>query len=376
MAGFSFYPGKNLGAYGEGGALTTNDPALARKVRLLRNWGKAPLRASIKAYNYRMDGIQGAILQVKLRYLERWTEQRRAHAASYGRLLADTASQRRRSGPNAATCTTCSPFGCGNGTHPRPAPSRRDSHRRALSDRSISSRRTAISDTAPEIFRCQAVAREVLSLPIYPELTPPQLEGSCLGRPGGRADAGPTRDSKACGLFKPSTAGVRSWTIRPRSSSSPDLRQRHESAALRELYGHHVSGESERDGIMRRAIWRALARSFGHGVRVGRGALFVHPETFEIGSGVVVGDQAIIQGRFDGRCVIGDGVWIGAQSYFDARDLVIEADVGWGPGAKVRGSEHTGVPADVPIIATDLEISRCASAPGPISASTPSSCPV
>ena len=135
-----------------------------------------------------------------------------------------------------------------------------------------------------------------------------------------------------------------------------DLRQRHESAALRELYGHHVSGESERDAIMRRAIWRALARSFGHGVRVGRGALFVHPETFEIGSGVVVGDQAIIQGRFDGRCVIGDGVWIGAQSYFDARDLVIEADVGWGPGAKVLGSEHTGVPADVPIIATDLEI--------------------
>jgi acetyltransferase-like isoleucine patch superfamily enzyme len=135
-----------------------------------------------------------------------------------------------------------------------------------------------------------------------------------------------------------------------------DLRQRHESAALRELYGHHVSGESERDAIMRRAIWRALARSFGHGVRVGRGALFVHPETFEIGSGVAIGDQAIIQGRFDGRCVIGDGVWIGPQSYFDARDLVIDAHVGWGPGARVLGSEHTGVPANVPIIATDLHI--------------------
>lgn len=135
-----------------------------------------------------------------------------------------------------------------------------------------------------------------------------------------------------------------------------DLRQRHEPGGLRELYGHHVSGESEKDAVMRRAIWRALARSFGRGVRVGRGALFVHPETFEIGSGVSIGDQAIIQGRYDGKCVIGDGVWIGPQSYFDARDLVIEAHVGWGPGAKALGSKHTGVPVDVPIIATDLEI--------------------
>ena len=135
-----------------------------------------------------------------------------------------------------------------------------------------------------------------------------------------------------------------------------NLKRRHDPAALRELYGHHVHGESERDAMMRRAIWRALARSFGDGVRVGRGALFVHPETFEIGGGVVIGDQVIIQGRFDGTCVIADGVWIGAQSYFDARDLVIDEQVGWGPGAKVLGSEHTALPADVPIIATDLEI--------------------
>ena len=54
--------------------------------------------------------------------------------------------------------------------------------------------------------------------------------------------------------------------------------------------------------------------------------------------------------------MIGDHVWIGPQSYFDARDLVIEDYVGWGPGAKVLGSTHTGVPVDVPIIQTDLEI--------------------
>ena len=54
--------------------------------------------------------------------------------------------------------------------------------------------------------------------------------------------------------------------------------------------------------------------------------------------------------------MIGDHVWIGPQSYFDARDLVIEESVGWGPGAKVLGSTHTGVPTDVPIIQTDLTI--------------------
>ena len=107
---------------------------------------------------------------------------------------------------------------------------------------------------------------------------------------------------------------------------------------------------------MRRATWRALARRFGHGVRIGRGALAKHPETFEIGDGVVIGEQAFIQGRFDGRCVIGDHAWLGPQSYFDARDLVIEDYVGWGPERKVLGSQHTGVPVDVPIIQTDLRI--------------------
>jgi acetyltransferase-like isoleucine patch superfamily enzyme len=134
------------------------------------------------------------------------------------------------------------------------------------------------------------------------------------------------------------------------------MRSRYDARALLELYGRFAHGEAEFDTMMRRATWRALARSFGDGVQIGRGVLCRHPETFEIGSGVFFGDQAILQGRFDGRCVIGDHVWIGPQSYFDARDLVIEEYVGWGPGAKVLGSMHTGVPADVPIIQTDLTI--------------------
>jgi acetyltransferase-like isoleucine patch superfamily enzyme len=134
------------------------------------------------------------------------------------------------------------------------------------------------------------------------------------------------------------------------------MRSRYEPRKLLELYGRFAYGEGEFDAIMRRAVWRALARSFGDGVQIGRGVLCRHPETFEIGSNVFIGDQAVLQGRFDGRCVIGDHVWIGPQSYFDARDLVIEESVGWGPGAKVLGSTHSGVPITVPIIQTDLTI--------------------
>ena len=126
--------------------------------------------------------------------------------------------------------------------------------------------------------------------------------------------------------------------------------------ALIELYTRFAVGDGDLDVLMRRAIWRAVARRFGHGVYIGSGVGFKHLETFEIGSGVFIGAQAYIQGRFDGKCAIGDHVWIGPQSYFDARNLIIEDYVGWGPGAKVLGSIHTGVPIEVPIIQTDLEI--------------------
>ncbi len=86
---FSFYPGKNLGAYGEGGMVITNRESFAHDIRMLRDWGaESKYRHVLKGYNYRMEGMQGAILRVKLRHLETWTEARRARAARYGELLA------------------------------------------------------------------------------------------------------------------------------------------------------------------------------------------------------------------------------------------------------------------------------------------------
>jgi dTDP-4-amino-4,6-dideoxygalactose transaminase len=88
---FSFYPGKNLGAYGEGGMAVTNNPEYAHTMGMLRDWGQERrYHHVLKGYNYRMDGIQGAILRVKLRYIEEWTEARRTHAAQYNQLLADS----------------------------------------------------------------------------------------------------------------------------------------------------------------------------------------------------------------------------------------------------------------------------------------------
>jgi dTDP-4-amino-4,6-dideoxygalactose transaminase len=88
MAIFSFYPGKNLGAYGEGGIVTTNHAGYAHHMKLLRDWGQEKkYYHNILAYNYRLDAMQGAILRVKLRHLEAWTELRRAHARQYDAYL-------------------------------------------------------------------------------------------------------------------------------------------------------------------------------------------------------------------------------------------------------------------------------------------------
>lgn len=85
---FSFYPAKNLGACGEGGAIVTNSAEHARAIRLLRDWGSEKKYVhSINGYNYRMEGLQGAILRVKLRHLDAWTEARRRNAGLYSELL-------------------------------------------------------------------------------------------------------------------------------------------------------------------------------------------------------------------------------------------------------------------------------------------------
>lgn len=87
---FSFYPGKNLGACGDAGAVVTQSEQLAQKLRLLRNNGSDPVdkyRYLIRGYNSRLDNIQAGILRIKLRHLAKWTEKRRGHARLYRRLL-------------------------------------------------------------------------------------------------------------------------------------------------------------------------------------------------------------------------------------------------------------------------------------------------
>jgi len=88
-AAFSFYPGKNLGACGEGGAITTNDEDLARKAAMLRDHGQSKkYYHDVEGYNGRLDSLQAGILRIKLRHLARWNEQRRASAGIYDALLA------------------------------------------------------------------------------------------------------------------------------------------------------------------------------------------------------------------------------------------------------------------------------------------------
>jgi len=134
------------------------------------------------------------------------------------------------------------------------------------------------------------------------------------------------------------------------------LREKNSHEELMAMFGRFRSGESSFDYLMRRVLMHALCKAVGNDLQVGPDVVLKHPETMEIGDGVFMGAQAMIQGRFDGTCRIGNHVWIGPQAYFDARNLVLEDYVGWGPGAKVLGSEHTGEPSDVPIIATPLSI--------------------
>jgi dTDP-4-amino-4,6-dideoxygalactose transaminase len=179
MACFSFYPGKNLGAYGEGGAVVTSDPDLARRIRVLRSWGEERrYEHSVKGFNYRMDGIQGAILGVKLRHLERWTEQRRARAQRYREALADTPAVLPVVRPDVrhvfhvyavrlpqrdAWRARFTELGIQVGVH-YPIPVHlQPAHRDLGYDRGA-------------FPVAERVASEILSLPIYPELTDEQIE--------------------------------------------------------------------------------------------------------------------------------------------------------------------------------------------------------
>ena len=108
-AAFSFYPGKNLGACGEGGAVTTNDEAIARKVRMLRDHGQSKkYHHDVEGYNGRLDSIQAGILRVKLKHLARWNDQRRECAKIYNELFDrwEKASPSRCNRRGRSPCTT------------------------------------------------------------------------------------------------------------------------------------------------------------------------------------------------------------------------------------------------------------------------------
>jgi dTDP-4-amino-4,6-dideoxygalactose transaminase len=88
IAAFSFYPGKNLGAYGDGGMVVTNDRAAAKRVEMLRNYGQQEkYYHQIRGFNRRLDTLQAAVLRVKLKYIKQWNEERRSHADLYRGLL-------------------------------------------------------------------------------------------------------------------------------------------------------------------------------------------------------------------------------------------------------------------------------------------------
>jgi acetyltransferase-like isoleucine patch superfamily enzyme len=134
------------------------------------------------------------------------------------------------------------------------------------------------------------------------------------------------------------------------------LKRTYAPAELLALYSRFRNEEGSFEMQLRRILFRAMCRRAGNSLHVGPDVVVKHPETFEVGDAVFIGAQTMIQGRYDGRCHIGNHVWIGPHAYFDARDLVLEDYVGWGPGAKVLGSSHTGEPTDVPIICTALNI--------------------
>ncbi|HTS04214.1 MAG TPA: DegT/DnrJ/EryC1/StrS family aminotransferase [Candidatus Eisenbacteria bacterium] len=174
MACFSFYPGKNLGAYGEGGAVTTNNSEYARAIRMLRDWGQdRKYHHLLRGYNYRMEGFQGAVLGVKLRHLEQWTEARRNLVQQYNGFLAE--------------CELELPTEMSWARHVYHVytirSKERDRLQKSLADEGIQTGihyptpvhlQPAYADLGygPGSFpKAESAAKQVLSLPLYPELS-------------------------------------------------------------------------------------------------------------------------------------------------------------------------------------------------------------
>jgi dTDP-4-amino-4,6-dideoxygalactose transaminase len=179
MGCFSFYPGKNLGAYGEGGMVVTNNPEFTRTIRMLRDWGaEKKYHHVLKGYNFRLEGIQGAVLRVKLKYLEGWTEARRAAAARYDALMAGS--------------SVPTPFARADVRHVYHLYAIRTRHRQAWQEALLAQGiQTGIHYPTPvhllpafadlgyqpgQFPHSEQAAGEVLSLPMFPELTAAQCE--------------------------------------------------------------------------------------------------------------------------------------------------------------------------------------------------------
>jgi len=179
VSGFSFYPGKNLGAYGEGGALVTNNAAFAARARSLREHGSTQRYYHDEiGYNYRMEGIQGAVLGVKLKHLESWTRERRRVAQRYNELLAGTPLQLPREADYAQSAWHLYVV-----RHPR-----RDELKKHLEANQVG---CALHYPLPLHLQkayahlgykegdfpiAEKAARQCLSLPIFPELTEAQIQ--------------------------------------------------------------------------------------------------------------------------------------------------------------------------------------------------------
>lgn len=180
IASWSFYPGKNLGAYGEAGAITTNNDELAAKCRMLRDHGSSQkYHHEFLGHNYRMEGIQGAVLGVKLKYLEAWTEKRRQNAKLY---------HHRLEGVGDIVLPAEMPYAKHVYHHYVIQTTRRDALQKWLSSNGIS---TGLHYPIPlHLQKCfnhlgyhkgqfpvaEQLSERCLSLPMYPELANSQIE--------------------------------------------------------------------------------------------------------------------------------------------------------------------------------------------------------
>ncbi len=176
-ATFSFYPGKNLGACGEGGGVVTDDAAIADRLRLLRNHGsREKYRHDVLGFNFRLEGIQGAVLDVKTRYLDGWTAQRRRVAGAYDALLG--AFERPALLPGTVSAYHIYPVLVKN----------RDAVRETLAGVGIETNvhypipchlqpgYATLGYSAGSFPLSERIALEELSLPIFPEMTDAQVE--------------------------------------------------------------------------------------------------------------------------------------------------------------------------------------------------------